>query len=81
MVVYPKAAGTGIVASEMIAGICKMAGIHDIGVKIHGSRNRRNAVKCLFEAFDKMRTHEEILSQPDKIVLARPPGRFAAPRA
>ena len=34
------------------------------------------AVKCLFEAFDKMRTHEEVLEQQDKVVLAMPPGRY-----
>lgn len=43
MVLYPKCSGKGIVANDMIASICKLAGIHDIGVKIHGSRNRRNA--------------------------------------
>ena len=80
MVVYPKAAGTGIVASDMITGICKLAGIHDLGVKIHGSRNRRNAVKCLFEAFGKMRPHEELVGQEDRVVLARPMGRFASSR-
>ena len=34
------------------------------------------AVKCLFEAFDKMRTHEEVVDQQDKVVLAMPPGRY-----
>ncbi|KAL6781316.1 MRPS5 [Auxenochlorella protothecoides x Auxenochlorella symbiontica] len=80
LVVYPKSAGSGIIASEMIGGICKMAGIHDIGVKVHGSRNRRNAVKCLFEAFDKIRSHDEITGQAGKVVVARPPGRFAHAR-
>ena len=42
VVMYPKAAGRGIVASSMLFDICKMAGIHDIGIKCHGSRNARN---------------------------------------
>lgn len=57
-----------------------MAGIHDIGVKIHGSRNPRNTVKCLFEAFDQMRTHEEIVDGDESgrtVMVAGPPGKFA----
>ncbi len=34
------------------------------------------AVKCLFEAFDKLRTHEEMLARTDKVVLSMPPGRY-----
>lgn len=40
---YPKASGTGIVANALMHEICKMAGIHDVGIKVHGSRNARNA--------------------------------------
>ena len=39
---YPKAAGNGIVANPLVRDICKMAGIHDAGIKVHGSRNPRN---------------------------------------
>ncbi len=39
---YPKAAGNGIVASDLIYDICKMAGLHDVGVKVFGSRNPRS---------------------------------------
>jgi hypothetical protein len=38
-----------------------------------------HAVKCLFEAIDKLRTHEEILEgsgSGDRLVLAVPPGRY-----
>ncbi|GAB4820312.1 hypothetical protein N2152v2_007358 [Parachlorella kessleri] len=76
IIMYPKAAGRGIVASGLIYDICKMAGLHDIGVKVYGSRNTRSTVKCLFEAFDKMRTHEEVVGQEDKVVLPMPPGRY-----
>lgn len=37
-------------------------------------------VKCLFEAFDKIRSHDEITGQAGKVVVARPPGRFAHAR-
>ena len=36
-------------------------------------------VKAVFEGFDKLRTHEEILEQPGKVVLSQPPGRYAQP--
>lgn len=45
VLMYPKSAGNGIVASTLVSEICKMAGIHDIGVKVHGSRNPRNTGK------------------------------------
>lgn len=77
---YPKAAGQGMVASSLVADICKLAGIFDIGVKVHGSRNPRNTVKCLFVAFDDMRTFEEVLNSNNKggevINIAVPPGRY-----
>jgi small subunit ribosomal protein S5 len=80
VVMYPKSSGRGIVASSLVSDICKLAGIHDIGVKIHGSRNPRNTVKCLFEAFDGMKTHEEILDghvdNGKKVMVAVPAGRF-----
>jgi small subunit ribosomal protein S5 len=80
VVMYPKSSGRGIVASSLVSDICKLAGIHDIGVKIHGSRNPRNTVKCLFEAFDGMKTHEEILGgavdNGKKVMVAVPAGRF-----
>lgn len=78
VIMYPKAAGRGTVASSLVTHICKLAGIHDIGVKVHGSRNPRNTVKCLFKAFDEMRTHEEIMTAGDgsSITLALPPGRY-----
>jgi hypothetical protein len=40
---YPKASGNGIMANNLMYEICKMAGLHDIGIKVHGSRNVRNA--------------------------------------
>jgi small subunit ribosomal protein S5 len=79
IVMYPKSSGRGVVASALVADICRMAGIHDVGAKVHGSRNPRNTVKCLFEAFDKMRTGEEIeaaAGRGGRALVAVPPGRF-----
>ena len=73
---YPRSSGRGISANNLLFDICKMAGIHDIGIKVHGSRNARNAVKCLFDAFAKLRTPEEMLAQPGKLVAQVPVGRF-----
>lgn len=45
---YPKASGTGIMASSLMREILKMAGLHDCGLKLHGSRNVRNAGESRF---------------------------------
>ena len=37
------------------------------------------AVKCLFAAFDKLRTPEEILDTPGKLMVAVAPGRYGTP--
>ncbi|KAI3427984.1 hypothetical protein D9Q98_006373 [Chlorella vulgaris] len=79
VVMYPRASGNGITANALMYEICKMAGLYDIGLKIHGSRNVRNAVKCVFKAFDQMRTEEEIGQQAaaaGKMVVKMPPGRY-----
>ncbi|KAL4443425.1 hypothetical protein ABPG75_011162 [Micractinium tetrahymenae] len=79
LTLYPKASGRGITANTLMREICKMAGIHDIGVKVHGSRNVRNAVKCLFQALDKMQTEEQITEDAaakGTMVVTMPPGRY-----
>lgn len=79
LTLYPKASGCGITANNLMREICKMAGIHDIGIKVHGSRNVRNAVKCLFQALDKMRTEDQIAEEAEakgSFVVTMPPGRY-----
>ena len=34
----------------MITNICQLAGLQDVGVKVHGSRNPTNTVKALLHA-------------------------------
>lgn len=56
-----------------------MAGIHDIGIKLHGSRNVRNAIKCVFQAFDRIRTEDEVVATAaakGSFVAKMPPGRY-----
>lgn len=101
-----------------------MAGLYDIGIKVHGSRNVRNAgesaalvwgvsagcmgewmsagagapilpptttflllcrllsrpaVKCVFKAFDQIRTEEDFADEAQaagKLVAKMPPGRY-----
>jgi hypothetical protein len=41
-----------------------------------------SAVKCVFQAFDKMRTEEEIVEaaaarRPGNLVIKMPPGRYS----
>ncbi|KAK9820753.1 hypothetical protein WJX74_011094 [Apatococcus lobatus] len=48
--IYPKSAGTGVAANPMVTNICHLAGLQDVGVKVHGSRNPSNTVKALLHA-------------------------------
>ena len=34
VIMYPRSTGSGCKASHMVTGICKLAGIQDIGVKV-----------------------------------------------
>ncbi|KAL3155766.1 hypothetical protein ABBQ32_012783 [Trebouxia sp. C0010 RCD-2024] len=56
---YPLASGGGIRANALLGDIAALAGIKAIGIKIHGSRNTRNSVKALFQAFGQLTTIEQ----------------------
>ena len=43
-------AGAGVAANPMVTNICHLAGLQDVGVKVHGSRNPSNTVKALLHA-------------------------------
>ncbi|KAK9816545.1 hypothetical protein WJX72_001780 [[Myrmecia] bisecta] len=51
---YPRRIGEGLMANELISEMCRLAGLRDIGIKVHGSRNRRNMVMAVFEVFGKV---------------------------
>ena len=46
VIMYPKSSGRGIVANPMLAGVCQLAGIYDIGVKVRETRRIRSSA-CL----------------------------------
>jgi len=54
LIMYPRASNRGIMASDLLRSVCLLAGLKDLGIKIQGSRNVRNVVKCLFKAFAQM---------------------------
>jgi len=56
---YPLASGGGIRANALLGDIASLAGINSIGIKAHGSRNARNSVKALFQAFEQLTTIED----------------------
>lgn len=56
---YPLASGGGIRANALLGDIAALAGIKAIGIKIHGSRNTRNSVKAVFQAFEQLTTIEQ----------------------
>ena len=56
---YPLASGGGIRANGLLGDIAALAGINAIGIKTHGSRNARNSVKALFQAFEQLTTIEQ----------------------
>ncbi len=79
VIMYPKSSGRGIIANPMLAGVCQLAGIYDIGVKVHGSRNPQNTIKCLFAAFDKLRSEDDLAGYDEAKGVLRVPcltGRF-----
>ena len=50
--VFPLPTGRGIRAGPLAAGVCRLAGLADVGVKLHGARTPRNAVKALIRALE-----------------------------
>ena len=51
--VFPLPTGRGLRACPLAAGICRLAGLTDVGVKFHGSRTRRHMVKALVRALEQ----------------------------
>ena len=50
--VFPLPTGAGVRAPPLAAGVCRLAGVTDVGVKYHGSRCTRNMVKALIRALE-----------------------------
>lgn len=77
--VYPKGQGHGLKASYLMYDICRLAGIRDIGIKVHGSRNPRNSVKALFNAFAMIRDPREVAAEQGMVVRELAVGKFHLP--
>ena len=56
---YPLASGGGIRANALLGDIASLAGTNSIDIKAHGSRNARNSVKALFQAFEQLTAIEQ----------------------
>lgn len=52
--------GSGIIANELVATICSLAGIQNLSAKVHGVRHKRNTVRAVFEALEMVQSVEEM---------------------
>ena len=57
---YPGRQGTGVIANELIATICNLAGIQNLRAKVHGVHHKRNTVRAVFEAMELVWSCEEV---------------------
>lgn len=64
----PAPPGTGIIASDTVRRICRLAGIRDILTKNFGSTNPITLSKAIVQGFEQLRTVEEVARLRDKDV-------------
>lgn len=62
----PAPAGTGVIAGGPLRAVMDLAGIKNIVAKIMGSPNKINNLYALMEAFNQLRTREQMLQQRGK---------------
>ena len=60
VVLVPARPGTGVIAGAAIRAVCEAAGIHDILTKSFGTNNSISIVKATFDAFEQMRTQNDV---------------------
>jgi len=51
VILAPASPGTGVVAGAAVRAVLEMAGVQDCLSKCHGSTNKQNVVKAVFEAY------------------------------
>ena len=54
----PAPEGRGVIAGGVLRDVLELAGIKDIIAKMHGSKNKINNVRAVFEALEKLRKVE-----------------------
>lgn len=65
------APGRGIVAGSSIRSIIELAGLKDVGAKLHSpSKNRLNNARAAIEAFKQLTPHRRVLISQRKVVKA-----------
>ena len=60
VLLMPAAEGTGVIAGGPVRAICELAGYKDIRAKNLGSSNPRNIINACLDAFNSMKTVEEV---------------------
>lgn len=60
VIIMPAPNGHGLRANETVKAVCRMAGIHDIMVKTHGTPSPWSIVAAMKKAFDGHTTPEDV---------------------
>jgi small subunit ribosomal protein S5 len=60
VILIPAGKGTGIIAAKTVRTALELAGVRNVLTKSFGSNNPVNLVKAVFEAFDQLKTKEEV---------------------
>jgi len=56
----PAGPGTGVIAGDAVRAVCEAAGIRDILTKSFGTSNPISLVKATFNAFENLRTRQDV---------------------
>ncbi len=65
---WPAKEGTGVIAGGAARPVLELVGIKDISAKNHGSNNKINTVRAVFEALRSLQTAEQIAAKRGKKV-------------
>ncbi|MBL8030106.1 MAG: 30S ribosomal protein S5 [Candidatus Doudnabacteria bacterium] len=60
LMLKPARPGTGVIAGGAVRQVFELAGVKNVVSKMLGSNNKVNNIKAVFEAFQKMKSKEEL---------------------